>query len=347
MTEPLISARPRVRIDGETRADINSAVRDCSINLPLSGMAHCELRLINWGGRTDNPDADFVFNDIEPGQELQILMSEDAGEPVFNGDITAIEERYGDGAPQLVLLAEDKLHLLARLRDNRAHEEQSIGDVISSLAQEANLNADADIDTQGTWHQLNESHLAFMMRLAAPYDIAIRLQDGRVRARAEEQDPEPVRLHAQDNVRTIRLIADLNQQPLSVQSRGYDVAADQEVEHDAEQLTPAPAGQTAADKLAELSWGTAENFPQPAPAAQGEAEGWANGWLRRRAKRYVHGEIVTNGTPDLRSGREIELEGVSPRLVGRYQVVDCQHRFDSQGYRTTIKVQRPDLGRSS
>ncbi len=347
MTEPVINARPRIRIDGESRSDMDAAVRDCSIKLPLSGMANCELRLINWGGRSDNPNADFAFNDIEPGQSLDVLMSEEADDPVFSGDITAIEERYGDGAPQLVLLAEDKLHLLARLRDNRAHEEQSISDVISSLAQEANLQSDASLDTQGTWHQINESHLAFIMRLAAPYDIAVRLHEGRVRARSEEEDPEPIQLHAQRNVQTIRLIADLNQQPRSVQSRGYDVAGDQEVEHEAEALRPAPQGQTASDKLNELSWGTTENFPLPSPAAQGEAEGWANGHLHRRAKRFVHGEITTTGIPTLRSGREIELEGVSPRLVGRYQIVDCLHRFDSQGYRTTIKVQRPDLGRSS
>lgn len=346
MTEPVINARPRVRIDGESRSDIDAAVRNCSINLPLSGMANCELRLVNWGSRSNNPEVGFAFNDIEPGQALDILMSEEADQPVFSGDITAIEERYGNGAPQLVLLAEDKLHLLARLRDKRAHEEQRISDVISSLAQEANLQADAGIDTQGTWHQLNESHLAFMMRLAAPYDIAVRLQDGRVRARTEEQDPEPVQLHVQRNVQKIRLIADLNQQPRSVQSRGYDIASDQEVEHEADRLSPAPSGQTAADRLNDLSWGTSENFPLPSPAAQSEAEGWAEGHFHRRAKRFVHGEIITTGIPTLRSGREIELEGVSPRLVGRYQVVDCQHRFDNQGYRTRIKVQRPDLGES-
>lgn len=347
MTEPVISARPRVRIDGETRADMNTAIRDCSIRLPLSGMAHCELRLVNWGGRSDNPDADFAFNDIQPGQAIDILMGEEAREPVFSGDITAIEERYGDGAPQLVLLAEDKLHLLARLRGNTAHEEMSIGDVISQLAQEARLDADTRIDTLGTWHQMNESHLAFMMRLAAPHDIAIRLQDGQVRARAEEEDADPVRLNAQHNVQQIRLIADLNQQPLSVQSRSYDFAADRALDHDTDALSPAPRGSTAADKLGELSWGTDEIFPQPCPASQSDTDAYANGRFRRQAKRYVHGEITATGNPDLRSGREIELDGVSPRLVGRYQVVDCRHRFDSNGYRTVVKVQRPDLGDSS
>jgi len=347
LTEPVISARPRVRIDGETRADMNAAIRDCSIRLPLSGMAHCELRLINWGGRSDNPDADFVFNDINPGQGIDVLMGEDAQDPVFSGDITAIEERYGDGAPQLVLLAEDKLHLLARLRGNRAHEETSIGDVISQLAQEASLDVDASIDTRGTWHQLNESHLAFMIRLAAPHDIAIRLQNNQVRARPEEEDSDPVRLHAQDNVQRIRLIADLNQQPLSVQSRSYDIAADRDLEHNVDALTPAPSGNTAAAMLSDLGWGSDENYPQPCPASQSDVEAWASGRFRHQAKRYVHGEITTSGIPELRSGREVELDGVSPRLLGRYQVVDCHHRFDSQGYRTTIRIQRPDLGDSA
>ena len=344
MTEALLNARPRIRIDGERRPAMDSALLDCSIRLPLCGMASCELRLVNWGSNPDAPNAGFAFNDIQPGKAIEISMGEEDDAPVFSGDITAIEERYGDGAPQLILLAEDKLHLLARLRGNTAHEEMSIGDVISQLAQEANLQADAAIDTLGTWHQLNESHLAFMIRLAAPHDIAIRLQDGQLRARAEEEDSQPVELHAQNNVQRIRLIADLNQQPLGIQGRGYDFAADSDTEHDANDFTPAPAGTTAKDLLSELSWGNEEIVAQPAAATQADTEAWARGNFHRQAKRFVHGEIVTSGIPSLRSGREIELSGVSPRMLGRYQVVDCRHRFDSQGYRTTIRVQRPDLG---
>lgn len=338
---PFVHARPRVRIDGQDRPDLDAAIVALGVHRPASGMASAELRAIHWGmGGGTQPD--FAFLDIRLGSRIEITLGQTATRPAFTGDITALEERYGDGAPQLVLLAEDACHRLARRRDSRAFAQMTLSEVVRRIAGEAGLDADVQIDEfQATWLQHNESALAFLLRLLGPRDVPLRLQDGALRARPEEADPEPVTLDPGHNALRVRLIADLNHQPREVITTGQDLDTDASVTGRADRLRPAPAGTTAADTLAALGWEGRSPRPQPPVRSQADADALARGQFRAAAERFLHGEIVCTGTPDLASGREVVLTGVSPRLAGRYRVADCRHHFDNtQGLSTRLQVRR-------
>ena len=344
----VISARPRVSIAGRARPGLADALLAAQVHLPLAGMAHAELRVVNWGRTEGEARPDFQFNDIELGQALEVHLGEESEATDFSGEITAIEERYGKGAPQIVLLAEDRLHHLARRRRSRALEDQDLEQVIANLASEAGIETDLSLpDHTGTWHQLNESDLAFMLRLTAPLDLSPRIQDGRLRVRDEEQDRAPLALDPADNLEVARLIADLNRQPTLVRVRNWSLANDDEINAERDAIRPAPSGHTAADLLGDLGWASEATLPHPAPLSQAEADALAERGLRRRARAFVHGELLCRGIPGLRSGREVELAGVSARLTGRWLVVDCSHRFDSAGgFRTRLKVERADWASS-
>lgn len=344
MAEAFINARPRFKVDGLDEAALAEAAKDVLIQQPLNGRAHAELRLINWGRRENAADPGFILQHIQHGAEIEIKIGEDNQQPLFAGDITAIEERYGDGAPQLVILAEDKMHLLARHRYSRSFSEQSLDQVIQSLAEDAGLTADVQVDS-GTadWHQLNESNLAFMQRLLAPYDIAARLENGALRVKAEQVDAAPATLSPQDGTEYLRIIADLNGQPAATKVASYNLAQDEAVSSESDSLDDAPAGTTSAELLAGLSWPGDAYFPHPYAQKQQQSERWANAMFKRRAKAFLHGDAVCVGIPECRPGREIELTDVSDRLRGRYQIVHCSHRFDSaNGYRTHLKLNRAD-----
>ena len=340
----LVSVRPRLRVEGQSRPMLGEAVLAARIRLPLAGMASAEVRLLNWGndGSADQPD--FRFQDLGLGNRLEILLGETSSDPVFDGHITAIEERYGEGAPQIVLLAEDALNRLARRRDSRAFEDMSLDDVVRQVARDAGLQSNVNVSAaSGTWYQHNESDLAFLLRLLGPHDVAPRLEGGQLRVRDEEEDREPIPLNPGASADAIRLVADLNHQPVEVATRGYNLAADSEAESRSGSLAPAPRGETAAGLAGNLGWEGDSVLPHPFPRSQAEAEALASRGFRASAKRFIHGEIVCRGEPRLRSGREVDLSGVSSRLTGRYRVVDCQHSFDSvRGYSTRLKVQRPD-----
>lgn len=337
-----VSSRPVLRLDGEDRDDLQSALTGMVVNLPLHGCAHGELHLSNWGRPERGTDADFLFNDIALGAELEILMGEGSPVTLLKGEITAIEERYGEGTPALVLLLQDKLHRLARSRHCRSFEDQSPDDLVRSIAGEAGLGVDVNLSgLTATWHQLNESDLAFLLRIAGRFDIGLRLVGNTLRAKPEEPDPNPLALSAQDSVLKSRLIADLNHQPDESSVHGYNLADDAGVDFTSGSMAPAPGGTTAATTLGELGWTGAEIVPQPFARSSAEAEAYAKAHFRRQGKRFIQGDIVCQGEPALASGREIDLSGVSPRLRGIYQVVHCMHRFDNvSGYETHLKVNK-------
>lgn len=342
------STRPGIKLDGETRSDLQEALTGMVINLPLNGCAHAELTLTNWGTPDGEDAPDYLFSGIGLGASLRIEMGE-ASTRLFEGEITAVEEQYGEGAPTIALLLQDALHRLARRRQSRSYEDYSPDEIVRALAGDAGLKTDVQLSSlTDSWHQLNESDLAFLQRLTARFDIGLRLQDGMIRARPEEPDPDPVVLDAQDSALSVKLMVDLNHQPLSSRVQGYNPGTAEAVEHDSDSLAPEPPATDAASTLRELGWEGAEVVPQPVARSQAEAEAYASAHFHRQAKRFVQGDIVCQGEAELTSGREIRLEGVSPRLTGLYQVVHCVHRFDNQqGYQTHLKVNRADWSPAS
>jgi len=345
--EAFYSSAPAIMVDGEARDDLSDAIGTMVVNLGLRGCAHAELQVNNWGLPAGGQEPDFLFNDIAPGAAIEIHIGQPEPELIFSGEITAVEEEYGQGAPQLTLLLQDKLHHMARKRRNRAYEEQSPDDIIQSLASDLGLQTDIQVSSiTDTWHQINESDLAFIQRLCQRFDIFPRLTGedfSTLRARPEATDSEPVSLNAQDNILHVRLIADLNHQPTHTVSQGYNLSSGEAVDYSSDSMTPAPESSSAASTLNDLSWDGEETIPQPFARSQAEAEAYAKAHFRRLAKRFIQGEIACQGMPRLTSGREVELSGVSPRLQGLYQVVHCTHRFDRRsGFETHLKVNKSD-----
>jgi hypothetical protein len=345
MTEAaFISSRPHLKVDGEEREDMQEALTAMVVNLPLHGCAHAELHLTNWGRPEGEEEPDFVFNDIGLGSECELLMGEENPVTVFIGEITAIEERYGEGAPFLALLLQDKLHRLARSRNSRTFEDQSPDDVVRAIVSDAGLSADVNVSNLvSTWHQLNESDLAFLQRLLSRFDIALRLEGNQLRAKPEQADSDAIELDAQDSALRVRLLVDLNHQWLNSTVQGYNMADAVEVTHTSASMTPAPDATTARITLNDLSWPGDEVMPQPFARSSAEAQAYAKAHFRRQAKRFIQGDIVCQGEASLKSGREIDLAGVSPRLLGKYQIVHCVHQFDNNsGFETHLKVNRAD-----
>ena len=336
-----VSARPRFQVDGQDQPNLNEAALAVKVRQPLTGMASAEVLLLNWGN-TGGPDPGFLFQDLSLGSKLDITLGGSDAPPCFTGEITALEERFGEGAPQLTILAEDKLHRLARGRASQVFADMSLDDVVQQLASQAGLSADVSVSSAtGTWLQVNESPLAFLLRELAPYDVSLRVVDGSLRVRDEEPDPAPFR-NAPERA---RLIADLNHQPTALTVKGYNLKEDATADSTQSTLSPAPAGQTAYQELQRLSWASPSFPPHPFARSQSEAEALAQKQFRQKASRFVHGELTYQGDGSLRSGREVEVTGLSSRFNGKYRVVSCEHSFDStQGFCSHLQVQRPDWG---
>jgi phage protein D len=342
---PYVSPRPAIKLNGTANDDMVTALLDIAVRAPENGMASAEIRMVNWGNQPSGP-TNFMFNQVALGDKIDIAFGLAQQKTVFKGEVTGIEERYGDGVPQIVLLAEDALHRLARHHVSRVFEQQSPNSIVSTVAADAGLQADAKLsDTPGDYIQLNESDLHFLRRLAARYATWPRVVDTTLTCRKREKPPSPVTLDAGDTLKRLRVIADLARQPVQTTVKGQDLTAGQPISADGTTLLVPASGPTAAASLRGLGWDGNETFVFPAPATQAEATDYANAALDVQGRRFLHGDLVCVGNPDVTVGAAVSLTGVSPRLTGAYAVVACAHLFDeSAGYQTYARIERADSG---
>lgn len=75
-----------------------------------------------------------------------------------------------------------------------------------------------------------------------------------------------------------------------------------------------------------------------------KAKALANDLLTGQFKEIVEASGVTVGLPDLRAGRTVEIDKIGYRLKGRFFIKETSHVFNDQGYRTTFKARREQLG---
>lgn len=341
MPEPLfISARPQIRWAGRDDARFSEALLDLTLVLPAEGMDRVELRVVDLAG----PDATrpFAFDDLKLGDGVEVQMgASSAPVTLFQGECTALEAVLGQGAPQLVVLAEDRLHRLAKARHSRVFENASLADVVRQVASDHGLNADCELSTQGTWHQLGESDLAFLRRLLGLHDLSPRLVSGVLTAKAPDPAAAPIALDARSNAQHVRLSADLSRQAASMSADGYDVAQGQAIRASASALDPEPAGSSAVAELRRIGWAAEDHALQPAVMSQGQGDARAKAMLARRGGQFSSGELTCEGNPALRPGAGVRLAGVPPRFAGDYAVASCVHRFDqAHGYRTLVRLAR-------
>ncbi len=299
-------------------------------------MAHVELRLLA------APALDgFPFADISHGARLAVGYGSARSAPVFEGEVTAVEFRMGDGPPELVILAEDALHRLARQMLPRSLIEMRADDVVNLLAQSAGLQADATLGGPvQTFVKGAESDLAFLLRMVAARGAALRLEGDRVRAGPETTDPAPLPIDA-GSLSELRIIADLNWLPGAVTVRGWNLAEAVPVETS---TVPAPAPQpelqSGAALADQLGWGADYFVPRDFVGAA-EADAIATAEASRAAERFLHGEIVATERR-LVPGAEIEVTGADPRFEGLYRVGDCRHRFSvTGGFTVRAQIARP------
>lgn len=339
----IYSALPRFTLNGEPRSDFSEAILQVTVQLPLAGQSKAELRLQNWGptdSRRGEPE--FRFNELDFGDELEIHIGEESEVPLFSGQIIGIEERYDDTPPQISIFAEDKLHHLARQRHSRSFEDTSLNDLVQQIADEAGLEADIDIDNMaGQWLQFNESNLALLQRLLIPIGIWPRLENGMLRTKPEATDKNPVEVSAYQNALKVQLIADLNHQALETSIFAYDFTKDEAVESRYNRVGGKPLGATGAQTLKRLGWEGDSVLTQPFATNKDYADLLARNGFQSEAGCFLHGEVICNGTPELRSGKELRLLGVSERLAGTYRVVHCIQLFDlNNGYQTRANINR-------
>lgn len=354
---PIYAAQPSVTIDGENEPAVARGVLSLMVAESTEGLYRCETVIGNWGG--ERGSLGFAYSDrrlLDFGKALTISIGAgDRAGKIFEGRVTGLESHFPQTrAPEIAVLAEDRLQDMRMTRRTRTFDDMSDEDVIGRIASDHGLTADLDI--QGPTHavlaQVNQSDLAFLRERARAVDAELWVDGDTLRAATRTRRGDAaVKLTYGANLHEASVLADLALQRTSVTVAGWDVAAKDGIAHEAGASTVQPElnGHDGGPALLESAFGARkESVVHTVPLTAAEAQARAEAMMRAASRRFVTARGVAEGDARLRVGGIVELVGLDDLFAGEYHLTETRHTFDLEhGYRTHFRAERPGLGRPS
>lgn len=356
--EPIGSARPSFEVAGKAHGRLSYDLLELEVCQVEEGMTSLEMIVRNWGRRDDRDELDFLYFDdeqVQLGAALKVRLGEPAEDTqVFEGVITEIAGLFTENLPsELRICAEDRLQFLRMHRASRSHQNADDAAVLDRVANDHGLTLDARTrGLQRPMHwQINRSDLGSVRERARAADAVLDLQGSRMTLAPKRDQDTSVRARMRwfQNLLRFEVRADLAHQRRSVHVHGWDPGAKKSV-HAYEEGAPARSealapGRTGPEVLASMEIPAQEHIHVDMPTTYDEARHLAQLMARRRARRFVCGHGVSDGTPTLRVRDRVELLGLGAWFSGLYHVVEVRHVYNvDKGLRTHFEVERTELG---
>lgn len=350
---PIYNPTPTLRIDEREFVRVRELVIAMDVCESEGGLSTLVLRLSNMAS---NPQggADFAFEneeDLKLGSSIALYAGDaTAPQEIFRGVVTGLEADFpGEGPPELVVYAEDKLQALRMTRRTKLYEDATLSEVINEVASAHSISPviTGMTDAIGTWMQLNESDLAFLRRLLRRYDGDLQIVENELHV-SPRQDVQrgnlELELHSQ--LRSAKFFADLSEQVTSVSVTGWNAKTGNRVSGSSEGRNLGPGdGRSGAGLLRDTLGDRKEHIGHIAVNTDEEASALANAAFDQCARKFVTLEGVAEGNPALRVGTHVRVTGASPRFTNTYYVTSAQHLYDvKKGYETHFCAESYVLG---
>ncbi len=344
-------ARPAISVGGQDQPSLAEGLLSLLVVESTQGLYRCEATIGNWGNAAGG--VDFLYFDrklLEFGKELAVKLGSDT---VFSGRIMGLEAQFPEGrAPEMTVLAEDRLQDLRMTRRTRTFTDVSDADVMRQVANDHNLTP--AIDVSGPTHkvlaQVNQSDLAFLRERARAVDAEVWIDAKTLHAAAHaSRNGGTFKMNYKKELREFSVLSDLATQRTSVTVAGWDVAAKDAIRHDAtdavlgSELGNDASGASILKGLASRTEALAHTVPLTSEEAQARAEAV----FKMMARRFVTGRGVAEADKRLRVGSSVDLQGIGPLFSGKYYLSEVRLYFDgARGIRTEFTAERPGLGRA-
>jgi uncharacterized protein len=347
------AAQPTIVLAGNDDASLTNGLLDLRIVERVDGLYACEAAFGNWGPAGSGTG--FLYFDrktLDFGKDFAVKLRTDT---LFQGRITGIRARFGEGTPPaVVVLAEDRFQDLRMIRRTRTFADVSDQDVFQRIASDHSLTPDLNISgpTHKVLAQLGQSDLAFLRERARAIDAELWVSDKTLSARKRpDRGGQAFKLSYGNGLRELEVSADLASQRTGIDVSGWDVTAKNGLrEHADQSVLGSELGQgDSGGSILQSAFGERkETVQQLVPLTSTEARARVEAIFKHQARRFVAGSGVAETDARLRVGAKITLDGLGPLFGGDYYVTESVHRFDrARGLRTEIEVERPGLGKPS
>jgi phage protein D len=289
---------------------------------------------------------DRLFREGNP-VEIQIGYR-DRAEPVFWGEVTGLEPEFPEGgAPVLTVRGYDRRHRLMRERTSHSFLDMTDAEIAQQIAQEAGLSADVEDAGLRNAYVLrhNQTALEFLEERAdlIGYEVVVIDRTLHFRPRRSSDDDVITLRREIELLEFFPRLSTMGQAP-RVKVRGWSPGAKEEIVAEAGPGDEGDLmeGSVSGPACAGSAFGEVDDVRVDRPVlSQDEADRAARGHFEEMALQYIRGSGLCIGSPDLRAGRLVRIEGLGERFSGVYYVTSTEHAYrPGTGYRTAFSVQR-------
>lgn len=349
------SSTPKLAVGGEELRGAQDDLLSLTIDEDIVGMSSLEARFINLprdGGSRNYPYLTRGVFDF--GAEITVSLGPRQDETeMFSGRVSCLSAAFPEGeAATFSLCAEDRLQDFRLTRRTRTFTDVATSDIAQTLAADHGLRASIDLNgpRRRSVNQLNLSDLAFLRELARADGAEVWLDGGDLHVqRREDRDAGAATLTYGANLSEFHVTADLAHQVTDIAVTGWSVADKDVIEEKAQSGTLgaelASGDSSGSDILAEALLERHERLVVAEPLTSEDARARVRAAYLERARRFVTGTGITEGTPGVRVGSRVTLARLGDLFSGEYRVVRTSHRFDlARGYQTEFDVERVGIG---
>lgn len=340
-----------VTVNGVAVSDTNlerivEIVVEQSVYLP----AMFTIRLMDVSTANDPGEVtDFGMFDADAfpiGAEVDIQMGEMSSlSTVIKGEITGLElDANADSPPSLTVRGYARAHRLHRGRQNRSFQDVTDSDLVSTIASEAGLTAQADATSEvfPYVYQGNQTNWEFLRERAARIGFELYVDDRTLHFRSPQsgQQQGPALIFGEELL-SFRVRMSTSAQAAEVQVRGWDVTAKEAIVGTATAGTAAPAiGLTQTGAQMAATFGEAKVVIVDRPVvSQDQANSLAQAVYDSLDGAFVQAEGVAEGDTSITPGKTLDISRLGTRLSGTYYVTSATHRMNAQeGYQTSFTV---------
>ena len=330
---PLVVEIDGAALDDERLRELATA----RVRQRLSAPTACELSFRGAAGVVPGELA-------APGSELT-LSALGHDEPLFTGDVTAVEHVYGPGGEHtLAVRAYDPLHRLRKSQRARALTEVTVEELAGELAAPLGLTVDA-AEPGPLWQNLvqhRQTDLELLVVLAQRCGLYATVRGDVLHLLTLEGDGDALPLTLGEELLEARVELNGDRVVESVSAVGWDVLAAEP--HSATASTPRSGRRVGAAVTAGSVGGTGElTLLDEHAGSDDHAAGLAQAELDARTAGAVTLWGLAEGDPRLRPGARVQVSGLRPDLDGEHVLTDVTHTADEQrGFVSAISTAPPE-----
>jgi len=229
--------------------------------------------------------------------------------------------------PALRVVCQEALHRLALSQTTRAFNDVDDREIVTKIAQEHGLSADAPAGSREHVLQGNVSDATFLRRIGQKQGFHVRLEGSKL-VLGPPPRREEITLSPGEGIKKVKVRIKSGAQVGEVTVHGWDPRTRQEIIGRA--CPEGEIGEGAQRHGGRASIAIAGHEPIPPDTATAEA--MARGRMRRLAEGFVTAQVEMIGDPRAVPGAVLKLDKLDDAIDGSYRVEHARHEFSKHGY---------------